>query len=220
MALTVVALAGVTVVTGPAVARTARGVKKLAMARFNVSAREIGIVAKANATSQGDAVVVRLLNTDVPVCQLLILDARAAAATKIVTAIRLPVCAAYTKESRDSRVTRVQLTNGRSAYRVNLNSRRMDAIAKGVETLALWGLYADMGTGFRAVFERTSTSFKSQVNNAVNQAETCSAPTFAVSVSPTTLTIACTTVRMLGGAATRKTATVPYQWQDGRFALR
>jgi hypothetical protein len=207
-------------VAAPAHARAKRGVKSLAMKRFNVGSREVAVIASTKSSSKGGAAIVRLQHTDVPVCQLLVLNAAPRKATAIVKTIRLRVCAAYSKEAKKARLDEVQLTNGRRAFRASVLSRRMDAIAKGVETLRFWGLFADMGTGFRAVFERTSTSFKSQVNKAVNQAEECRPPAFPVGTSPTTLTIGCTSVRMLGGAATRKTATVAYHWEAGRFVLR
>lgn len=217
--LTIVCSLSIGLFSTAAQARGKRGVKGLAMKHFSVGAREVSVIASTKSSGKGGAAIVRLQHTDVPVCQLLVLNAAPRKATSIVKAIRLRVCAAYGKEAKKARLTEVQLTNGRRAYRTNVLSRRMDAIAKGVETLRFWGIFADMGTGFRAVFERTSTSFKSQKNKAVNQAEECRPPAFPVGATPTTLTIACTSVRMLGGAATRKTSTVKYHWEAGRFLL-
>ncbi|MCO4761553.1 MAG: hypothetical protein KC502_08625 [Myxococcales bacterium] len=200
-------------------ARPKRGAKRLAMAHFSVDSREVNVVASAKPVAKEGAVVVRLQHTDVPVCHLLIVNGSARKATKIMRAVRLPVCAAYRKEAKASRLSRVQLTNTRHAYRVQLLSKRMDAIAKGVEYRRFWGLYADMGTGMRAVFERTSTSFKSQVNKAINQAETCEAPAIVLGAKPTTLTIACNSESMLGGGLKKTRTTVRYHWSAGRFSL-
>ncbi len=200
-------------------ARGARGVKKLAMKRFDCGAREVKVLGTAKAPGKGGAALVRLQNSDVPVCQLLILDGPPRRAKSVVRAVRLPVCAAYDKEARQAKLDVVPFTSRVSAYRVSVFSKRMDAIAKGVEKRRFWGLYADMGTGVGAVFERTSTSFKSQVNKAINQSEVCEAPTFSVADKPTKLSVQCVSETMLGGAATRKRTTVNYTWSGTRFSL-
>jgi hypothetical protein len=94
----------------------------------------------------------------------------------------------------------------------------MDALAKGVETRRFWGIYASGGgDSVHAVFERTSTSFHSQANKAINQAEVCEAPVIASGDAPSTLSIACDTEAMLGHSLKKKHSTFNYVWQGNRF---
>lgn len=201
-------------------ARPARGPKQLAMKQFDVSAREVTVVATAKADGRGGAALVRLQNVDVPTCHLLVFDVPPNAATQVAASARLPVCAAYDKDVRSGKLERVALTSSRSAWRVSVLSRRVDAMAKGVETRRLWALYADVGAGLTPIFERTSTSFDSKADKAINQAEVCDAPVFAVDDEPTSLTVQCDVDSMVGRYMRRKRSTFNYLWQGGRFVAQ
>lgn len=207
----------------PAQARAKRGAKHVAMQKFNASPREVSVVATAKGPGKGNpesAALVRVQTSDVAVCHLLILDGPAKAATKALHSVRLPVCAAYDKDARASRLVRIPLTTSRSAYRVSVYSKRMDSFAKGVETRRLWGLYASEGGRVQAVFERTSTSFASHEDKNINQSEECRAPTFAVEDEPSLLTISCEVQTMLNGLPDRTHSEFKYRWQGGRFQAR
>lgn len=212
-----VAVAGLVLAPVSAEAKRKRGVKRLAMKRFDVGSREVSVIATAKDGNRG-AALVRLKHMDVPVCQLLILDAPARSAHNIVNAVRLPVCAAYDKEAHSVGLKRIQITTDRGGYQVNVLSKRMDAIAKGVEIRRLWGIYADFGSGMTAVFERTSTSFESRVNDAINQSEVCEAPTFTVDDRPGNLSISCVTKTTLDGHVHKQRSTFNYRWDMRRFA--
>ena len=207
----------------PAHARVKRGAKHVAMEKFNAGPRELSVVATAQGPGKGNpesAALVRVQTADVAVCHLLILDAAAKVATKVLHSVRLPVCATYDKDARSGRLKRVALTTSRSAYLVSVYSKRMDSFAKGVETRRFWGLYADVGGGTKAVFERTSTSFTSHEDKNINQAEECKAPAYAVEDEPTLLTISCQIQTMLNGLPDRTHSEFQYRWQGGRFELR
>lgn len=196
-------------------ARSARGAKRLAMKRFDASSREVKVIAKHSS----GAAVVRLQTADVPVCHLLKLNGSPARATEILGSARLSVCASYDKEARAARLTQVSISERLKAYRVFILSKRMDAIAKGVEIRRMWALYKDSKQSVGKLFERTSTSFKSQVNKAINQSEVCEAPALTVGATPGPLTIKCATETMLGGAVKRKTNSYRYTWSAGMYVL-
>ncbi len=197
-------------------ARSKRGVKKAAMKRFSASSREVSVIATAKASS-GGAAIVRLQNSDVPTCYLLVLNAPPKRATKIVKAFRTRVCAAYDKHARAAKLRHVPLTTRLSAWRVFVLSKRVDALAKGQETSRFWALYSDAGAASKSLFERTSTSFESKTNSAYNQAEVCQPPAFPVGDEPTTLTMTCDSESMLQGIVTRKRNVFQYAWKGGRF---
>ncbi len=218
--LALVALVGLTLPTTKAEARSKRGVKKLAMKEFDAGSRDVSVMDTAKGSDRGGAALVRLTTSDVASCRLLILDKAPRKAKAIVKSLRMPVCPAYDKHARDGKLERVPFTTSRSAWRVRVGSKRVDALAKGVETRQFWGLYADIGRGTTPVFERTATSFESKANKAINQTEVCEAPVFPVGHEPTTLTVQCIARSMLGQAMTRKNVTHHYKWQHGRFSLR
>ncbi|MEY3014999.1 MAG: hypothetical protein RIT45_3734 [Pseudomonadota bacterium] len=201
----------------PGHARGKGGAKALAMAHFSAGPREVAIIASATADGAG-AVVVRLAR-DVPVCHLLVLDAAPGRATEVKAAARLDVCAVYDKDAKSARLARVPLTSRHGAWRVFTESKRMDAMAKGVETRRLWALYSDRGGSLDNVFRRVSTSFQSKANRAVNSAERCDAPEFAVGDEPTTLQIGCETEAMLGDSLKKQRTTFRYTWSGSRFDL-
>jgi len=195
-----------------------RAIKKLAVRHFSVESRDARVIATASSPDKKRAALVRLQNNDVPVCHLLLISGKRK--LKLDKAIRLSVCAAYDKDARAAKLKRVPLTTHRDAWRVFVLSKRVDAMAKGLETRRFWGLYTNAGSLSSTVFERTSTSFKSKANRAVNQAEICDAPVFSVADAPTTLTMNCKTEAMLGGYIKRNTATFKYGWMGGRFILK
>lgn len=199
----------------PAQARGSK-LKKLAMAKFDVGSRDVAIIATAKGPASG-AVVVRLQNSDVAVCRLLVLDAPPKRATRIVKAFRLRVCAAYTKHAKATKLKRIALTTREDAWRVFVLSVRADALAKGAETRRLWAIYSDAKDNSKEVFNRVSTSFKSKANAAVNQAEVCDPPEFAVASAPTTLTLQCNNEARLESRTITKTNTYEYVWRGGRF---
>jgi hypothetical protein len=205
--------------TVPPSSATARGrdggIKALAAAKLGIDARDVSVLATAEDNGKGAALV--RVHSDVPRCHLLTFDGRPKAATAVEATVRLPVCAVYDKDARGAKLERVKLTSRQGAWRAYTDSKRMDALAKGVETRRFWGLYASGSAGFGAVFERTSTSFKSQANKAINQAEVCEAPALALGDSPSTLTITCDTEAMLGAALKKKRTTFAYRWSGSRF---
>ncbi|HAN30687.1 MAG TPA: hypothetical protein DCQ06_03735 [Myxococcales bacterium] len=197
-------------------ARGARGAKKLAMKRFDASSREVKVIA----SHRSGAALVRLQTGDVPVCHLMKLNTSPARATSVLNSVRLSTCATYDKEARSARLKEVKLTSRTKAYQVFILSKRMDAIAKGVEIRRMWGLYQATKERINRLFERTSTSFKSQVNKAINQSEVCEAPVIAQASTPGPLTLKCLTETMLGGAVKRKTNTYRYIWSEERYMLQ
>ncbi|MCB9740601.1 MAG: hypothetical protein H6747_15160 [Deltaproteobacteria bacterium] len=203
----------------PAQARSKSGPTALAMAHFDAGPREIGVIAQAQADGEG-AIVVRVLRTDVPVCHLLVLDAAPKRATAVKSAARLDVCAVYDKDAKRARLDHVPLTSRHGAWRVFTESKRMDAMAKGVETRQLWALYSDRSGSVENVFRRVSTSFQSKANRAVNLAERCEPPSFSVSDTPSSLSIDCDTEAMLGDSLKKKRSTFRYTWSGSRFDLQ
>ncbi len=214
--------AAVAFVWGPSdgFARSKRGVKRLAMKRFDVGSRDVSVIATARSGTKGGAAIVRLKNADVPVCYLLLLDAAPRKAKAVKKAFRTGVCAAYDKHARSARLKSVALTTRRNAWRVFVLSKRVDALAKGQETRRLWALYSDDGAAAKTLFERTSTAFESKSNRAFNQAEVCEAPSFPVADTPTTLVMNCDSASTLEGRTTTKRNTFKYAWSTGRFVLR
>ena len=210
-------LTAVAVTPNTADARGSRKLKKLAMKRFHVDSGEVSIVRKAPAKGMGSAAIARVERSEAPTCYLMVLDS---SASKVKTTVRLPVCPAYGKHSRSAKLKAVPLTSHKQAWRVYLASKRVDMPARGGETRRLWGLYADMGTGTKKVFARTSTSFTSKVNKAVNQTEVCEAPQFPVGDEPTTLRLSCKTSAMLGITMDTRRTTLNYKWADGAFRRR
>ncbi len=194
---------------------------KLAVAHLSAGPRDVTVLATADAGSgPGSAAIVRVDNGGgAPRCSLLVFEGRSSAPEKVVATERLSVCPAYDKDKQPAALQRVPLTERRSAWRVHLGSKRMDAMAGGVETRQLWTLVADTGSGLHAVFERTSTSFKGQKDTSANMAEVCEAPVLAMGSEPSTLSITCDTMAMLGAAAKKQRTTFQYTWQGDRFGL-
>lgn len=194
---------------------------KLAVSHLSASPRDVTVLASADAGSgPGSAAIVRVDNgSGAPRCSLLVFEGRSSAPEKVVATERLSVCPAYDKDKQPAKLERVPLTERRGAWRVHLGSKRMDALAGGVETRQLWALVADTGSGMKAVFERTSTSFKGQKDTSANMAEVCDAPVLAMGSEPSTLSINCDTMAMLGAAAKKQRSTFQYSWQGDRFGL-
>lgn len=200
--------------------RAKSGVKKLAMERFSANPRDVKVIGTAEASGLGAAALVRVESIGAPACYLLHLDGTVRTATRVTQTLRLPVCAVYEKHARLGRLKAVKLTTRRSAFLVYLDSKRADIPAQGTESRRLWGIYAKQGEELAAVFERTSTSFESKKNKAVNQTEVCKAPDFVVGDEPTSLSVKCVNAAMHGPTMDRRESTVHYRWQDGRFVLR
>lgn len=194
---------------------------KLAVAHLGAGAKDVTVLASADAgSSPGSAAIVRVDNGGgAPRCSLLVFEGRSAAPEKVVAAEKLSVCPAYDKDKQPAALERVPLTERRGAWRVHLGSKRMDAMAGGVETRQLWALVADTGSGMHVVFERTSTSFKGQKDASANSSEVCEAPVLPLGSEPSTLTITCDTMAMLGAAAKKQRSTFSYSWQGDRFGL-
>jgi hypothetical protein len=180
-------------------------------------------VPAATENVQGGAALVRVADGadgGNPTCHLLQLEGRPGAPGKVVSALQLSVCPRYDKDQKGAQLARVELSRKWSAWRVRVASQRMDTMAKGVETSVLWVLAADLadGAGVKAVFERTSTTFRSQEDIKQNQAESCEAPVLLVGDEPDGLAITCDTETMLGSLPKRQKSTFAYAWQGERYA--
>ena len=190
----------------PAKPAGAAAVAALAAMHLGKSAKDVGVLASAAAggNEPGGAAVVRVSDgTDggLPTCYLLTLEGAPSSPGKVVAALQLNVCTVYDKDAaRGAKLDRIPVSRRWNAWRVRVDSQRVDTVAKVLETQLLWGLAADLndGQGLRMVFERTSNSFSSKEQPQQNQAEVCQAPEVQVGDPPAGLSQVCDTETMLG----------------------
>lgn len=189
-------------------------------------ARDVGVLASAAAggNEPGGAALVRVSDgTDggLPVCHLLTLEGPPSSPGKVVGAIQLSVCPVYDKDAaKGARLDRVPVSRRWNAWRLRVDSQRVDQLGKGVESQIFWALAADLndGQGARLVFERTSTTFKSKEQPQQNQAEVCEAPVIQVGDPPEGLSLQCDTETTLGTRTKKLRTTFAYSWQGDHFA--
>lgn len=208
------------------VAKKGSVLQNLAGEYLHRPARDVATLATAlpagNENDKGSAALVRVADGadgGNPTCHLLLLEGQPGMPGKVLSGLQLSVCPRY-DQGKATQLSRVQLDKRRGAWRLRLDSQRMDTIAKGVETSLLWALVADLGdgSGARLVFERTSTTFRSKQEPTTNQAESCEAPVVVSGQEPEGLRITCDTETMLGNLAKRQKSTFEYAWQGDRFA--
>jgi hypothetical protein len=209
-----------------AAGKKASALQTVAAEHLHRSVGEVAILATANPlaneNSTGSAALVRVAegaDGGNPTCHLLVLEGRASTPGKVLGSLQLSLCPRY-DQGKHTQLTRVELDKRRSAWRLRLDSQRVDTMAKGVESSVLWALVADLGDGqgHKLVFERTSTTFKSKEDPKMNQAELCDAPVLQSGQEPEGLKITCDTETMLGNLAKRQRSTFEYAWQGDRFA--
>ena len=189
-------------------------------------ARDIGVLASAAAggNEQGGAVLVRVSDgTDggLPVCHILTLEGSPSSPGKVTGALQVNVCPVYDKDAaKGAKLDRVPVSRRWNAWRVRLDSQRVDQLGKGVESQIHWALAADTndGQGLHYVFERTSTTFRSKEQPQQNQSEVCDAPVIQVGDPPEGLTLACDTETTLGTRAKKLRTSFAYTWQGDHFA--
>ncbi len=222
------AVSGPTFAAGKAVGVAKKGsvLQNLAAEHLHRPVRDVAILATAlpasNENDKGSAALVRLVDGAEggnPTCYLLLLEGQPGMPGKVLSGLQLSVCPRY-DQGKTTQLKRVELDKRRGAWRLRLDSQRMDTIAKGVETSLLWALVADLGdgSGAKLVFERTSTTFRSKEEPRTNQAETCDAPVLVAEQEPEGLKITCDTETMLGNLPKRQKSTFEYVWQGDRFA--
>jgi hypothetical protein len=201
----------------------------LAAPAVRAEARDMTLIATAAPDAKenrnGSAVLVRVdvgKDGGLPACWLLELLGRPATPGKITASFKLSVCPGG--PTKGSTLARVHLGGKRWAWRARIEAVRADTHAKGLETRVLWALAADLGEGqgTKLVLERTSTTFKSQKDPAVNQMEQCQAPEVVQGGGDDpnewpALVMACETETMLGTLPKRESATVRYVWMGAVY---
>ena len=216
-------LAGGVALAAPALAAPTGPAHKLTADKLSAGPKEVQILAAADAGgAPGSAAIARVdRGGGAPTCFLLTFAGKLTAPESVASSERLTVCPAYDKEKMPSELLRLPLFGRKSAWRIHLGGKRMDSMAGGVETRALWALYADLGdgAGARVVFERTSTSFNGSKDSASNIAERCTAPVIDGASDPAKLSISCDTMTMFGDSAKKKQVTFRYGWTGERFEL-
>lgn len=215
-------------VAGTKTAPRSNALVSLAANHLGAPSRDVAVLVTANPlpreNASGSAAVVRVddgSDGGIPQCHLLILAGRPATPAKVEAAERLPVCPRY-NQGKGALLQRIELDTRRSAWRLRLGSERYDTMAKGLETLGLWALLADLGDGkgLRTVFERTSTSFKSKEEPATNQAEVCDVPVLRSGQAPETLELPCMTETMFDKVPKRQKIVYQYAWQGDRYLAK
>ncbi len=154
-----------------------------------------------------------------PICYLLTLAGRPSSPARIEASLRFTVCP-RADQGKTSRLERISLGR-RNAWLLRLDSARWDAMAKGGEAQLYWAMATDMGdgAGLRAVFERTSTTFKSKDQPALNQSEICKAPTVTISAGePQGANIVCDIEAMHDHLVKKSQQTFSYMWDGSQFA--
>ena len=192
----------------------------------SASPKDITLLAVANPLDRenlaGSAAVVRLddgRDGGVPICWLIELAGKAYGPGKIDSQFQLSVCPAG--PAKGVQLARVAISGRHEAWQVRIESARYDSKAQGVESAALWGLYGKYGTTeTRALWERTSTTFKSKTDVTMNQAETCGTPEItAGSQEPEAVTVHCDTETMLGKLPKRAKQSFRSAWMGDRYSM-
>ncbi|MBM4342040.1 MAG: hypothetical protein FJ100_01490 [Deltaproteobacteria bacterium] len=198
-------------------------VVRLAAEAFSGNAKDIALLAVANPldreSSEGSAALVRLddgRDGGLPTCYLLELQGKPYSPGRIAAQQRMSVCPAGAPKG--AQLSRVALSGRHEAWQVRLESARYDSKAGGGETAAFWGLFARQGGDLRSLWERTSTTFKSKGDVALNQSEVCGAPQIvAGSQEPDSVTVVCDTETMAGKLPKRARLTFKSSWAGDRY---
>lgn len=196
---------------------------RLAAETFSGSTKDIALLAVANPldreSSEGSAALVRLddgRDGGLPTCYLFELQGKPYSPGKIAAQQRMSVCPAGTPKG--VQLARVALSGRHEAWQVRLESARYDSKAGGGETAAFWGLFSRQGGDFKSLWERTSTTFKSKSDVALNQSEQCGAPQIATgSQEPESVTVVCDTETMAGKLPKRARLTFKSSWAGDRY---
>ncbi|MBI5607827.1 MAG: hypothetical protein HY902_02995 [Deltaproteobacteria bacterium] len=224
---------GTAVVAYSAPALAAKGgavhpVAKLVAQAEAAQVRDITVLAVAEPLGRehaaGSAALVRIddgRDGGLPNCFLLELAGKPAGPVKIDAKLRLSVCPAG--PAKGVQLSRQAISNHQEAWLVRLEHQRYDSKGHGAESSILWGLYGrPLGESEpRAVWERTSTTFKSRDDPGNNVAEVCTAPDIAAGgQEPTTIAIQCDTEVMLGKLPKRAKQTFTSVWSADRYVAK
>lgn len=190
--------------------------------------RDITVLAVAEPLDRehapGSAAVVRLddgRDGGLPTCFLLELAGKPAGPVKIDGRFRLSVCPSGA--AKGVSLSRQAISNHQEAWLVRVEHQRYDSKGKGTESAILWGLYGrPLGESEpRAIWERTSTTFKSPSDPGNNVAEVCQAPEIAAGgQEPDTVVIHCDTETMLGKLPKRAKQTFTSAWSGDRYVAK
>jgi len=201
-------------------------VTRLAAQHLGASLRDLTLIATAlpleRERSDGSAALVRLddgRDGGLPSCYLLDLAGRPFAPGKVEAHLRLSVCPSGPVKA--AQLARVALSAKHEAWQVRVEAARYDNKAQGAETAVLWGLYGRYGTAeVRALWERTSTTFRSKTDPGMNQAETCAAPQIAAGgQEPASVAVECDTETTLGKLPKRARQTFRSNWVGDRYSM-
>lgn len=202
---------------------SAHPVARLAAEALGTNAKDIQILAVANPLDRennaGSAALIKVddgRDGGLANCHLLELAGKPYGPGKIEAQMRTSVCPQGA--AKGVQLARVALSGRHEAWQVRLETARYDSKAQGGETAILWGLYVRDGSSLRGVWERTSTTFKSKADPAMNQAEVCSAPQISQgSQDPDSVTVDCDTETMAGNLPKRRKQSFKSTWQGDRY---
>ncbi len=203
-------------------------VAKLMAEAESAQVRDITVLAVAEPLGRehapGSAALVRIddgRDGGLPNCFLLELAGKPAGPVKIDAKFRLSVCPSG--PAKGVQLARQAISNHQEAWLVRLEHLRYDSKGHGSESSILWGLYGrPLGESEpRAVWERTSTTFKSRDDPGNNVAEVCASPEIAAGgQEPSTITITCDTEVMLGKLPKRAKQTFTSVWSSDRYVAK
>jgi hypothetical protein len=209
---------------GAASAKASPALAKLAAEYLKANPKDVRVLVAAAGMAEepGGGALVRVddgADGGNPICYLLTLAGRPSSPARIDASLKFAVCP-RADQGKTSRLERMNLGR-RNAWLLRLDSARWDSMAKGGESALYWAIATDMGdgAGLRPVFERTSTTFKSKDQAALNQSEICKTPTVAISAGePQGASIVCDVESMMGTLAKRSEMTFGYMWDGSQFA--
>ena len=222
-ALLGVALAQVAVPAAQASAKPA-SLPSLCASHFHVAARDITVLATALPLSRegspGSAAVVRVSDGSDggnPICHLVLLAGRPAGPGVVQEALRMETCPHYDRAKKGALLSRVALGAQQAAWQLRIESQRMDAIAKGVESQQLWALVAKSNAQapLQTIWSFMATSFASPADPKMNQSETCETP--LIDGGAQSLTLNCDTMAMLGTLPKREKVVRKFRWMGEGF---
>ncbi len=213
----VVAHAAPTAKAGPALAKLAAEYLKA-----NVKDVRVLITAAPLADEAGGGALVRVddgADGGNPICYLLATAGRPSSPAKIDASYKFAVCP-RADQGKTTLLSRINLGR-RNGWLLRLEAARWDSMAKGGEAQLYWAIAADLGdgAGLRPVFERTSTTFKSKDQPALNQSEVCKTPTVTISAGePQGASITCDIETMHDHIVKKSQQTFSYMWDGSQFA--
>ncbi|MSQ81934.1 MAG: hypothetical protein EXR77_03335 [Myxococcales bacterium] len=198
-------------------------VVRLAAQALGGNVRDIALLAVAvpleREKADGSAALVRLddgRDGGLPTCYLLELAGKPYGPNKIEAQQRMSVCPAG--PPKGAQLSRVAISGRHEAWQVRLESARYDTKAQGGEMAVFWGLLVRSGSEIKSLWERTSTTFKSKTDVALNQAEVCTPPQITVGgQEPDLVTVHCDSETMAGKLPKRAKLTFKSSWAGDRF---